>query len=872
MRKALIFFILFVFSMPAFSEDKFHERKYAVIEGASPSILNYLARGDYDVAVVKNDKIFLYLNEEELSRLKSAGFQVKYIPDPALQYAQELQERTWNSQNPMDNYHTYNELTAELQAAAAVNPNICFLESAGASFQGRQLWVMHISDHPDLDEEEPEFFYISSMHGNEAVGMELCMYLIDYLIDNYNENPTVQYLVNETHIMIMPLMNPDGYAAMSRYNAQGFDLNRNFPDRIDDPYNITTGRPHEVQVLMNYCAGISPVLSANYHCGTMVMNYPWDSNPNFQSVNTPTPDDAWFIEISLAYSTLNPPMFTGTFPQGITNGADWYTVYGGLQDWCYNWNGRADITIEVSDENMPPANELPIFWDNNQEAMIAYMYKVHQGVRGVVVSSTTDDPLPATITVDDNPHEVYTDPENGDYYRLLQVGTYTMHYYCYGYEPIDFAGVSVTQNAETIVDMAMTLKQPGYLFDNLEGGAAGYSHAAVQTGFSDQWNLSTQRSVTPTHSWKCGSTGTANYSNLLDAGLVTPVYFITPNSTLSFWYYIDTEISSQYYPYAYDGGLVELKHVDSTNWIQIVPIGGYPYRIRNTSGTGPFAPNTPVFAGYENGREVYFDLGAYQGQYQFRFRFGSDASVNREGWYIDDIELETGEGVSFDVTLTPENPPIIIPAAGGSFNFNISLVNNGFSAVNCDVWINVTLPNGNIYGPVVNAQNLNFIPGASANRNRTQNVPGSAPAGIYIYSAYAGQYPDSVIGEDHFSFTKSGLDNAGAESDSWNCSGIDFGENYISNSNSPLEYGLTSAYPNPFNSTVSIGYSLAKAGEVSLKIYDVTGRLKAVLFEGLKEAGEWKTDFNAQGISAGIYFVRLEANGNTDSMKIVYLK
>ena len=303
---------------------KFHQRKLALLENYTSEQMSFLLRGHYDISKVQGNKIFLYLNEEEFRQLQSRGISVNYIPNPDKQYADYLKDQTWNSQNPMDDYHTYEELTAELQSLAAAHPDICSLVSAGQSVQGRQLWVMQISDNVNLEEDEPEFFWVSSMHGDEVVGMEMCMYMINYLIDNYFELPEVQFLVNETHIYFMPSMNPDGTAAHSRFNANGFDLNRNFPDRIDDPYNITTGRPEEVQAMMNFNLNHSPVLSANYHGGTLVVNYPYDSNPNFQSVNTPCPDDQWFIALSLTYSSLNLPMFNGPFPQGITNGAAWY--------------------------------------------------------------------------------------------------------------------------------------------------------------------------------------------------------------------------------------------------------------------------------------------------------------------------------------------------------------------------------------------------------------------------------------------------------------------------------------------------------------------------------------------------------------------
>ncbi len=125
-------------------------------------------------------------------------------------------------------YHSYTELTADMAAWAAAYPSITQLISIGNSFEGRDLWALKISDNPGVQEFEPEIQWIGAHHGNEIMSVEVCYYMAEYLLENYGTDPQVTWLVNEREIWIIPMLNPDGHTAGSRYNAQGTDLNRNY--------------------------------------------------------------------------------------------------------------------------------------------------------------------------------------------------------------------------------------------------------------------------------------------------------------------------------------------------------------------------------------------------------------------------------------------------------------------------------------------------------------------------------------------------------------------------------------------------------------------------------------------------------------------
>ena len=185
--------------------------------------------------------VHAFVDDIILNEIKTIGFDVYKIENKAHNYFNELKIETKMGNDPFRDYNDYNEMTLILQNIADVYPEITELISIGQSVQGRELWIMNISDNPGINEIEPEFKYVANMHGDEVVGRELCLNLIEWLCENYYIDPRATNLINNVDIFIMPSMNPDGFEMGSRYNANGFDLNRDFPDQFEDPSNTTNG-------------------------------------------------------------------------------------------------------------------------------------------------------------------------------------------------------------------------------------------------------------------------------------------------------------------------------------------------------------------------------------------------------------------------------------------------------------------------------------------------------------------------------------------------------------------------------------------------------------------------------------------------------
>ena len=109
-----------------------------------------------------------------------------------------------------------------------------------------------------------------------------------------------------------------------------------------------------------------------------------------------------------------------------------------------------------------------------------------------------------------------------------------------------------------------------------------------------------------------------------------------------------------------------------------------------------------------------------------------------------------------EVTLTPINPPIVIPANGGTFEYSVNIENMGTGGAVFDAWIEADIPGGTTVSPIVLRPGLNLGAGGVLFREMAQFVPAGAPAGNYTYRLAVGMYPNTIYDADEFDFSKEG--------------------------------------------------------------------------------------------------------------------
>ena len=227
-----------------------------------------------------------------------------------------------------------------------------------------------------------------------------------------------------------------------------------------------------------------------------------------------------------------------------------------------------------------------------------------------------------------------------------------------------------------------------------------------------------------------------------------------------------------------------------------------------------------------------------------------------------------------DVTVTAEplGTPIVIPANGGSFDWEITIENTGTSIANFTAWTTATLPSGIETGALILRPGLGLAPGGNIFRLLTQNIPARAPAGDYTYNAYVGGYPGNILSEDHFTFEKAAGDaDPNSPYDNWNVEGWDVDPPEVAN-NLPAEFFMEQNFPNPFNPVTTINFGLPEEGLIKLEVFNVLGRKVAILADGKMEAGYHQVVWNATTMSSGVYFYKITAGDHTMIKKCILMK
>lgn len=448
---SLLFCGLFAQNQPSLSSLP---EAYVEVVLQSPTQLQQLAHQFSVDKVMKNNgayQVRLWLGPHDYQNFLDLG--IPYVLSPRnAKYGELSMATTYEQMVSWNKYPTYSVYCAMMDTFQTRFPSLCRVDTIlAATPNDHSLLACYVGSNIDGSEQRPQFFYTSTMHGDEQTGFVMMLHLIDYLLNNYTTDVQVQHIMDNVDLWICPVENPDGMYASSdnamggwswggsgstRANANGVDLNRHYPVVGQPAKNYEP----EIQAMIDFASQHHFVMSANFHGGAELYNFPWDYWTSDQVAHA---DESWWWLVGNSFAdTCHQYGPTGYFMGDydsdgpVTPGGDWYTVDGSRQDYMNFYQHCREVTIEISEDKSPSASQLPQFWTSLKHSLLNYVEECLNGFNGTVTDSITGAPLEAEVFIqnhDINFSEVYSYLPEGKYYRPIKSGTYTVTFSAEGY-------------------------------------------------------------------------------------------------------------------------------------------------------------------------------------------------------------------------------------------------------------------------------------------------------------------------------------------------------------------------------------------------------------------------------------------------------
>ncbi|MBT8276031.1 MAG: T9SS type A sorting domain-containing protein [Bacteroidia bacterium] len=404
-RTTTIFLLLFfVLSTSILSQETVYSKVRVSLDNSSE--IERLAGLDFDLDHPEfegEDSLYLYVTEAEITKLRYHNFQFEVvIPNFREYYAEMLMGDAENIQNmtrsdfvadgfdlgSLGGFYTFAEMEAKLDEMKTNYPNLVTTKSSiGTSIEGRPIWMVKISDNPDLDEPEPAAYFDGVHHAREPLAMATTINYMFWLLENYETDPMVQFLVDNRELYFVPIVNPDGYVyneetdpdggGLWRKNRNpnggglciGVDLNRNYsfgyaanescssPNPCSGVYRGTApfSEPESTAV-KDFLALIQPNTAFSTHstAGSYLMPYGFDTSP---------PDFEIYSEWASAFLDDN------DYPYGVTFQMLGYTSCGTTRDYLHS-EGIYGWTPEIDGDGFwPPPSTIFELVDENLRAL-----------------------------------------------------------------------------------------------------------------------------------------------------------------------------------------------------------------------------------------------------------------------------------------------------------------------------------------------------------------------------------------------------------------------------------------------------------------------------------------------------------------------
>ena len=697
----ILAFALFFTSTFAQNNPSSGQEKYSKIRIFAKSEYDYkkLTAADLhlDGGIRKPGEYFeTWLSETEISLLKKSGVAysveiedwMKYYNSLPKMSPAEVQQAltksameysvTHSIYGTMGGHLKWEEMINKLDSLTLEYPSLVSAKfSIGNSFENRPMWTARITKNPSTPTGRPEIWFNGVTHAREPLGFSNVLYFVYWLLENYNIDPIATYILNNREIYFTPFINPDGYYYNQTTNpngggswrknrrpqtgATGVDLNRNFgtynfwnstnggssTSPSSDTYRGTA--PFSEPESQNYKTFFNSrnfKVGLDYHTygNYLIKPYAW-CDP------IPSPHDYVFNEYGNDIVAENHFMF-GTPYQTVA-----YYVRGGDLDWAYSADStghgnRFVMTPEVGTTGFWPSQSeiLPLaqscFEMNKYMCLVAGDYvglrtaalnkeyyvqgesgslKVLFRNKGQVAAQNIKvelTPLSGYLNV---PTQIFTRPSLDTFVSDSVTFNFTVGAACPNNSVI-YARLRLKQNDTiTMYDKNVSIfVGSGYsvLRDSAENGTVNFPTMT-------NWAIVTNKYLSPTHSFKGTCTNSGN----------NPMVSVPLNISAYPAVYV-----SWYQKYAletgYDYGFFEVSSNNGSSWKKVATFNG-----KDSSAW--------KFQSFDVSEYVY---GA--SNMLLRFRDSCDASLNWDGWYIDDIKVTAYQLAPTAITGNSGNIPV----------------------------------------------------------------------------------------------------------------------------------------------------------------------------------------------------------------------
>jgi len=336
---------------------------------------------------LKKDGCFIgEFNSENIEKIKKSGLKFEILIDDLQSFYKDREKSYTKSSNAcfnraidypqplgvqkgsMGGFYTLGEAMAEIDTMKMLFPNLITSKiQIGSSFEAREIYYVKISDNPDILENEPQALYTAIHHSQEPASLHQLIYYMYYLLENYGTDPEVTYLVDNTELFFIPVVNPDGYAYNEQENpgggglhrknrrtslfSDGVDLNRNYDwyFGLDEIGSSSVGfhpwhrgdsafSEPETQAVKDFIESHNILIDVNWHAYGNMIIYPWNYENHY------TTD-------SMQYEAISESMtYQNNYRHGTVYETYGYQSNGDADDWGYGEIGSKNKVFSITAE------------------------------------------------------------------------------------------------------------------------------------------------------------------------------------------------------------------------------------------------------------------------------------------------------------------------------------------------------------------------------------------------------------------------------------------------------------------------------------------------------------------------------------------